>query len=220
MKSERLLRFCTGLLFLFFTCCQQQKPVPIQFEVSQGVMNAMDFAPLGVQKGDSIDSLRLFTLEGDSTYLHFSHQENPKLLISGSYTCDVTRGNMHFIDSLYREFGDWVDIYVVNTIEAHPDDSPSPYSADPQVWLAHANLRDSISAPQPKTMEERTLLAERWINESGMQPPILLDGPQNEFWNFAGQAPNMSVLVNDGVVILKQSWFDYEEIKATLADGW
>jgi len=219
MKDSLLLTICIGTLLLSFSGCRDQQSEPIQFEISQGVMNAMDFSPLGAQKGDLIDSLRLYTLRGDSKYLYFNRRENPKLLISGSYTCDVTRGNAHLIDSLYREFGDRVDIYLVNTIEAHPDDSPSPYSAEPGIWLAQANVKDSVSAPQPKTMGERTVLAEKWIKESGLQPPVLLDGPNNEFWNFAGQAPNMSVLVDEGVVVLKQPWFDYEELKSTLEKG-
>jgi hypothetical protein len=208
-----------GILLFLSSGCREQKSEPIQFAMSEGVMNAMDFGTLGTQTGDLIDSLKFYTIRGDSMYLHFNRQENPKLLISGSYTCDVTRGKAHLIDSLYSEFGDRVDIYVVNTLEAHPEDSPSPYSIEAGIWLALANVKDSISASQPKTMEERSLLAERWISESGLQPPVLLDGPNNDFWNFAGQAPNMSILVDEGVVVLKQPWFDYEEIRSTLEEG-
>lgn len=175
----------------------------------------MDFSPIGIQKGDRVDSIKLYTMEGGPMYLSL---KKPKLLISGSYTCDITRGNMHLIDSLFIEFGDKMDIYLVNTIEAHPDDSPSPYSAEPEVWLTKANINDSIAAPQPKTMEERKSLAERWIKESNIKLPVLLDGPQNDFWDFAGQAPNMTVLAQDGVVILKQSWFDYNEIRQSIEE--
>lgn len=152
-------------------------------------------------------------------YISFKRGEKPVLLISGGYTCDVTRGNMHLIDSLFSEFGDRVDIYLVNTLEPHPNDSPSPYSAEPEIWLAKTNTEASIAAPQPKTMEERSTLAEKWIKESNIRLPVLLDGPTNEFWNFAGQAPNMAVLVDDGRVVLKQSWFDYHGIKEVLGEG-
>jgi hypothetical protein len=199
--------------------CSQREPEEIQFAVSEGVLNAMDFSPLGIQRGDPIDSLRLYSLQGDSMYLSFNRREKPVLLISGGYTCDVTRGNMQLIDSLFSEFGEQVDIYLVNTLEAHPDDSPSPYSAEPEVWLAKTNIEARIAAPQPKTMEERSTLAEKWIKESDIKLPVLLDGPKNEFWNFAGQAPNMAVLVEEGHVVLKQSWFDYQEIKDVLVEG-
>ena len=126
---------------------------------------------------------------------------------------------MQLIDSLFSEFGDQVDIYLVNTLEAHPDDSPSPYSAEPEVWLARSNIEGNIAAPQPKTMEERSSLAKKWIKESDITLPVLLDGPKNEFWNFAGQAPNMAVLVDDGQVILKQTWFEYQEIREVLEEG-
>lgn len=210
---------CICFLLLLSSGCHQGRSEKIQFAVSEGVLNAMDFSPLGIQSGAPIDSLKLYSLQGDSIYLSFQRKDKPVLLISGGYTCDVTRGNMQLIDSLFSEFGEQVDIYLVNTLEAHPDDSPSPYSAEPEVWLARSNIEGNIAAPQPKTMEERSSLAEKWIKESDIKLPVLLDGPNNEFWNFAGQAPNMSVLVDEGVVILKQSWFDYEEIKSTLEKG-
>ncbi|MDI1323778.1 MAG: hypothetical protein PSV36_13600 [Algoriphagus sp.] len=46
------------------------------------------------------------------------------------------------------------------------------------------------------------ILAVKWIGEQKIKAPVLLDGAKNEFWNQAGQVPNMSVLVSaDGVVI-------------------
>lgn len=213
------MMLCICFLLLLPPGCRRQQPEKIQFAVSEGVMNAMDFSPMGIQSGDTVDSLKLYSLQGDSVNLSFKKTKNPTLLISGGYTCDVTRGNMPLIDSLFREFGDKVDIYLVHTIEPHPDDSPSPYSAEPEVWLARANVDAGIAAPQPRTMRERGSLAEKWIKESEIKLPVLLDGPQNEFWNLAGQAPNMAILVDGGTVVLKQSWFDYQEIREALEEG-
>ncbi|MBN7801999.1 hypothetical protein J0A67_14085 [Algoriphagus aestuariicola] len=218
MKKSFFTMSSILLMLALLLGCQRENSQKIQFGVSQGVMNAMDFSPLGIQKGDPVDSLLLYTRSGDPLKMDFKKHEKAILLISGSYTCDITRGNMEDIQSLFREFGSTVDIYLVNTLEAHPDDSPSPYSAEPEVWLAASNLRDSISAPQPKTMGERIRLADQWIKESNIQIPVLLDGPENRFWNFAGQAPNMAVLVENGIVVLKQPWFDYERMCETLTE--
>jgi hypothetical protein len=59
--------FSCGLLYLILLLalgCRQKGSERIQFEVSQGVINGMNFAPLGMQTGDSLDSLRLYTLQG------------------------------------------------------------------------------------------------------------------------------------------------------------
>lgn len=49
------------------------------------------------------------------------------------------------------------------------------------------------------------MLAEKWKDEHKIKTPILLDGAKNEFWNQAGQAPKMSVLLSEeGEVLFKQ----------------
>lgn len=63
------------------------------------------------------------------------------------------------------------------------------------------------------------ILAEKWIDEQKIKTLVLLDGAKNEFWNQAGQAPNMSVLFSaDGVVIFKQPWFEGKKLEAAIIE--
>lgn len=204
---------------LFFNSCQPKSPKLIDFGVSEGVMNKMDFSNLGLQKGQKMEQGNLQTLQGKSFQVKEGKNKRPMLLISGSYTCDITRGNLLAIDSLFEKYKKVADVFLVNTLEAHPLSSQSPYSAEPIPWLAQDNLKAGISAEQPRTMEERHLLAEKWIDEQKIKTPVLLDGAKNEFWNQAGQAPNMSILFSeDGVVIFKQPWFEGKELETAIVE--
>lgn len=213
--------FCTKPILvwvwiIFIFSCRPQAPELIQFEVSQGVMNNMDFHPLGIQTGQKLNEIQLHTLQGKSFQLN-PFKMRPLLLVTGSYTCDVTRGNLSSIDGIYSKYKDVADIYLINTLEAHPQHSQSPYSAEPTPWLAQENLKAGISGEQPRTMEERKQLAKQWIQEQNIQTPVLLDGAQNEFWNLAGQAPNMAILISgEGEVVLKQAWFEEKEMEEAI----
>jgi hypothetical protein len=206
-----------GILLL--NSCQPKPSELIDFGVSEGVMNQMDFSNHGIQKGQKLEPVNLKTLEGESFYLNKAKNKRPILLITGSYTCDITRGNLLAIDSLYEKYKDVADIFLINTLEAHPESSQSPYSAEPDPWPSLDNQRKGIAAEQPRTMNDRRILAEKWIDEQKIKTPVLLDGAKNEFWNQAGQAPNMSVLFSaDGVVIFKQPWFEGKELEAAIIE--
>lgn len=174
----------------------------------------MNFSTLGIQAGQQFPDISLFTLNGEKFNVVDRNPRRPKIFISGSYTCDITRTKLQSIDWLHAKYKDKADVYLINTLEAHPQNSPSPYSMAEEPWHAKDNIESGISADQPQTMQERKELAKKWETEGEIKTPILLDGPTNEFWNQVGQAPNMAVLVSpDGEVILKQSWFEREEMK-------
>ncbi|WP_439488904.1 hypothetical protein [Algoriphagus sp.] len=204
--------FWIWLIFNFG--CNHTPSDQIEFSISNGVLNNMDFASLGIQTGQQLPDISFYNLGGKKIKLP---DHNPKLFVSGSYTCDVTRGKLQAIDSLYTKYKGKVDVYLVNTLEAHPQNSHSPYSLDEEPWLAAENITDGITAEQPTTIEERIDLADKWIRETGVQTPVILDGPKNEFWNQIGQAPNMAILVStDGEVILKQPWFEKDEMEKAM----
>lgn len=199
--------------------CQPKPPELIDFGVSEGVMNNMEFYPLAKDRGKNLLGINLQTIQGKSHTLNILKGKRPMLLITGSYTCDITRGNLLAIDNLYEKYKDVADIFLVNTLEAHPLSSQSPYSGEPSPWLTQDNIEAGISAEQPRTMEERQQLAEKWVSEQNIQTPVLLDGPKNEFWNQAGQAPNMSVLIStEGEVVFNQPWFEGKELEAAIIE--
>src|SRR5690606_3943977 len=103
-------------LILSFAC-NHTPSEPIEFSISQGVLNNMDFASLGIQTGQQLPDILFYNLRGEKFTIT---RHAPKLLISGSYTCDITRSKLQAVDSLYEKYKDKVDIYLVNTLEAHP----------------------------------------------------------------------------------------------------
>ncbi|GAA0879354.1 hypothetical protein GCM10009119_23220 [Algoriphagus jejuensis] len=180
-------------------------------------MNNMDFSSIGWQIGEKISELQLYSMEGKAVQLDVRTAGRATLLITGSYTCDETRGNLEGISRLHTKYKDHVDVFLVYTLEAHPLSTQSPYSAEPAPWHAMDNIKAGISAEQPRTMDERRQLAEQWIQEENISFPVLLDGPSNEFWNSAGQAPNMAILISEeGEIILKQAWFEENELEESL----
>jgi hypothetical protein len=59
-----------------------------------------------------------------------------------------------------------VEFFVVYIREAHPSD----------VWQMSSNIRDNVLFTDPKTMEERTSVAESCVRKLGIKIPALIDG--------------------------------------------
>lgn len=194
---------------------------PVTFALSQGVMNRYKFDEIGLQNGDTIGDIFLFDGQKKSKInlrKAISYNTKPTVLITGSYTCDVTRLHMSAIDSLYQIYQQDYDFYLVHTIEAHPLSSQSPYNPDPVPWEAERNILAGIAADQPNTIGEREELSEQWIGEESIQIPVLIDNAQNDFWKQTGQGPNMAIVLSStGVVLHKEGWLDPIELGSYLA---
>ncbi|QMW00174.1 hypothetical protein [Spirosoma foliorum] len=145
--------------------------------------------------------------------------KKPLLLISGSYTCDISRHNIADINALAGKYKDKVSIYMVYTIDAHPSDVASPYSKNNKIEIAPANVREHVEAQQPKTYGERKSLAKKWQQQNYILAPVLVDNPTNDFWLSFGQAPNMAYLIDpNGTVYFKQAWLKYVALDNTIKD--
>ncbi|WP_157815998.1 TlpA family protein disulfide reductase [Spirosoma pollinicola] len=197
-----------------------QKKLPsdaakIDLPVSEGIKdNFTNFVKLGYQKGEKVNDFTLYSLDGTKYSLSEILTSNkPLLLISGSYTCDISRRNMPDINLLTARYKGKINTYIVYTIDAHPSDIASPYSANNRVDIASANTRDHIEAQQAKTYGERKVLAKKWQQQNALTVPVLVDTPTNDFWLAFGQAPNMAYLINpDGTVYYKQVWFKFSDL--------
>ncbi|MBD2699873.1 hypothetical protein IC229_04450 [Spirosoma sp. BT702] len=184
----------------------------VNLPVSEGIKNNYrDFEKLGYQKGAKISDLTLYSPDG----VKFNTSEilakgKPLLLISGSYTCDISRHNLLDVNALTARYKDKASIYLIYTIDAHPSDVASPYSQTNQVSLAKDNIREHIEAKQAKTYGERKTLAQKWKQQNNILAPVVVDKPTNDFWLAYGQAPNMAYFIEpDGTVFYKQAWFKY-----------
>jgi hypothetical protein len=186
----------------------------IVIKVSEGINTGYeDFRNLGYQKGDKIPDFNLFTPDG----LEFSVNKalstgKPLVLISGSYTCDISRSNIPDANMLGAKYNQKINIYHVYTVDAHPFDKFCPYSPNQKMEIPAANIRDNIQANQPKTYGERRVLAKKWQEENAIAIPVLVDKPTNDYWMKFGQAPNTAYLITPaGEVFYKQVWFKYQD---------
>ena len=231
MKSTSYL---SGLLLLFLlTSCATSHTTQnshklsltdgskIDLPLSEGINNNYkDFNKLGYQKGNKIQDITLLSVNGEKvSFSNVMANSKPLILISGSYTCDISRRNIPDINALTARYKDRANVYLVYTIDAHPSDVVSPYSQHNRIEIAPANTRDQIEANQPKTYGERKLLAKKWQQRNNLLAPVLVDNPTNDFWLAFGQAPNMAYLINpDGTVYYKQAWFKFVDLDASVKD--
>ena len=170
-----------------------------------------DFNSSGLQAGDTIPHFKLFDANGSATdVLTVLQTGKPLLLIAGSYTCPVFRQKIARINQVASAYGSQVSIYVIYTVEAHPNSpEPSPYSGT--VWVTSENQQEGVLYLQPKTYGERKqVLSDMVANPLyALSVPVLLDGPCNEWWLNFGPAPNNAYIINpDGTVYKKHGWFD------------
>jgi len=167
------------------------------------------FESPGLHEGDTIPDFKLYTNGNDSVQIsNLIADGKPILLVGGSYTCPKYRNHLDELSDLQAAYGDEVHIYIVYTVEAHPD-SPdiSPYKGE--VWELNSNDQANIHYHEPITYLDRKNAASDMLNELDIPVPVLLDGPCNAWWQTFALAPNPAFLVNpNGTIFLKQGWFD------------
>ena len=193
----------------------------IKLSFSEGINNNYkDFEKLGYQPRTKIPDFTLFSPDGVKFRLaEVLAKGKPVVLITGSYTCDISRHNIGDINTITARYKDKLSTYVVYTIEAHPSDVASPYSKNNRIDLAQANIREHIDAQQAKTYSERKAIAKKWQQQNSILAPVLVDNPTNDFWLAFGQAPNMAYLIEpDGTVYYKQAWFKYVSLDNAIKD--
>jgi len=218
-----MLGWITAIGLAMVNCGTQRVSAPaatarISPAVSTGLFGSWD--DLGYQVGDIVADFLLYAENGKQFRLSDELMKGRPVVFSGaSYTCDISRGNFPAVRNLWKKFGNDVAFYVVYTTEAHPADVPSPYSPNGRVWIAPANERDKIEENQPKTYKERTELSRIFKSRNHVPLEVLVDSPDNYFWKKFGQAPNMLyVILPDGKVFFKQTWFEENEADIRLSE--
>lgn len=167
-----------------------------------------NFDRTGYQLGDTVHDFTLY----DKDFHPFTLSESlnngkPVLLISSSYTCPIFRGKIPKINQLYSQYKDQLDIYIVYTVEAHPDKDISPYFG--RVNTGAANINEGILYRQPLNYGDRLQIVQDMLIDESISVPVLIDGPCNAWWNHYGPAPNNATLIDpDGTVRVKHAWFD------------
>jgi hypothetical protein len=173
----------------------------------------------GFLPGDIVADFTLYDTSGKATQLSKLLAEGkPVLLISGSYTCPRTRRSVVLLlDSLRQVYQDRINILFIYTLEAHPappDDCP--YHNEVMIAAGERkNRTDHVSCHQPKNYYERKEMVRRFIRSTNIRVPVLIDSPDNAWWENFGPAPNNAyLLAPNGMVYRKWGWFDQADANA------
>jgi hypothetical protein len=166
------------------------------------------FYTSGLNKGDTAYDFTLYNLNGDSLNLRsaLSHGR-PVLLVAGSYTCPVYRGKIPVMNDVVTMYAGQVDVYIIYTLEAHPDSDTSVYFG--YINPTTQNIQEGILYRQPVSYGERKSIAADMLSAMNPLPQVFIDGPCNDWWSAYGPAPNNAYLIDtNGIVFSKQGWFD------------
>jgi thiol-disulfide isomerase/thioredoxin len=127
------------------------------------------------QAGRHPETLRQGDPAPDFTLQSPDHKETVKLsdlrghkavvLIFGSYTCPPFRDVYPTLERLHQTYGDRVAFFYIYIREAHAEDG----------WKMPRNRKEGIAIKDPKTMEERTAVAQQACLSFKTRIPGLVD---------------------------------------------
>lgn len=87
-----------------------------------------------------------------------------------------------------------MQFFVIYIREAHPSD----------VWQMSSNIRDHVLFTDPKTIEERTAVAESCVRKLGIKIPALIDGLADGVEAaYTGWPDRLYLIGGDGLVKFK-----------------
>jgi len=164
---------------------------------------------IAVNIGDTMADFTLWDINGDSITLSSVLNSGKRvLMVSGSYTCPIFRNHMSDLNDVAAQFGNYIECFVVYTVEAHPTGSPMPYSG---------NINPT-NPPyyQALTFGDRKATLLDMINGVGtgsyipvtINVPIYIDGPCNEWWQYYNGPNNAYLIDTNGVLFAYHNWFN------------
>jgi len=221
MVASREIKLITFLAIasLLFSCSKSRRPDPdakISLDASMGTSGTWEM--LGFHPGNRVPDFLLYSTDGSPYHLYKElANKKPTVIINASHTCDFSRANLPAFKSIVDRYESKANLVIVYTIDAHPSDTLSPYAENDRPWIPPNNVRDKIETPQPRTYGERVSLSQKWKEENAISVPVLVDGPENSFWNTFGQAPNMCYILSDsGYVEYRETWFNGQKLEQEL----
>jgi len=115
------------------------------------------FMQASPQVGEQAVDFDLKTVGDEAVSISDLWAEKPVVLEFGCITCPVYRRKIQRMQKLYQDYSEDLHFVVLYIVEAHPDDTPSPYSG--KVWLTDKNEREGYCATSPP----RTMSVWRWL---------------------------------------------------------
>ncbi|MDX1966277.1 MAG: deiodinase family protein [Planctomycetaceae bacterium] len=147
-----------------------------------------------VRRVPAVDELAPdFTLSSSdgrqSVQLSSFRGEKPVVLIFGCLTCGNYRTYTETLEVLYQHYKNEVEFLRVYVREAHPSDDQN---------VSSTNAAAGILIQQPKTLEERCSVADRFTSEMKIQTPMVVDGIDNEVGRTYGGWPDRLYVIDRG----------------------
>jgi hypothetical protein len=187
-----------------------ERPQPTDSICPTPIFLPTDVREAGFQVNDTVSDFCLQSLEGEEFHLseHLAGKK-PVLLVNTSYTCPIWRKLASLPDSIAARYKDTLEVYLVYTLEAHPDGETCPLTGNS--WTPNENFEDSIFLRQPKTYGERLAVARDMVDALGIKVSVLVDEPCNAWWMNYGPAANTAYLIRpDGTVAARHFGFQYK----------
>jgi hypothetical protein len=205
------------LLALCFLLACQQKPVSLEDPIQEipksrhlGIYDTKAGAqkPLYEVVGKNMPDFYYFDLEGKARSFHDELKKGkPFLLCAGSYSCPVFRRRIPYLNQVHELYGDQIRVLIVYTVEAHPDDVPSPYRDS--IWVHQDNWKESVFIHESRTLPERITTARKLQEDFGIQVELGIDVASNTFWYEHGQMPAFAYLIDVNREIMAfHEWLD------------
>ena len=138
--------------------------------------------------------------------------EKPVVLVFGNFTCGPFRSFYPAIDRLYEKYKDRANFLMVYVREAHPSDG----------WKMESNTKVGVEVVQPKTMEERTGVANQFCSRLHPNIPVVVDELSDPVGHaYSGMPARLYVIDRHGLVTFKSGrgpfGFNPPELEQALA---
>lgn len=158
--------------------------------------------------GDTIPDFTFYDLDDNPMNMATQLTNGKPIVIVGlNYTCPYVRNQVPIYNDILDNYSDLVDIIGIYHLEAHPDDNFSPNSGT--FGNVSVNVNQGIVVNQHSTYLERKEAAQDLINATGLNIPVYIDGPCNEWWTNFGPGPATGYIIKpNGTVFVKHGWFD------------
>ncbi|MBX6313494.1 MAG: EF-hand domain-containing protein [Isosphaeraceae bacterium] len=116
--------------------------------------------------GESAPDFTLRTVDGGRTYT-LSRLIGPKpvVLVFGNFTCGPFRSQAGNVEQLYRRYHDRAEFLMIYVREAHPRGG----------WVLPSNERVGVALDQPRTYDERVVVAQMCQRKLDFDLPFLVD---------------------------------------------
>lgn len=173
----------------------------------------------GLEVGDKAFDFTLSDLDGTTHTLSDKISEKPVLLLWGMWTCPAYQGlgtEKPFDQCSYKDEWDLTETYkdsvtVIHLVgpEPHPTTPDTNFDTGKQLMNYWSTVR------QPKTMEDRILMAKKVKEYTHPSAVLLVDSlsseegePNQGVWCTMGLGARTAILIGmDGAVKFKEDWF-------------